>query len=254
MTPIPPRRIGVVADTHVGEVLPRLPPGVARALEDVELILHAGDITDRSALDELREIAPVIAVQGDHDRRAGILLPRDRIVEIAGVRIGLTHGRRSRLVEAPAGIASLVAGRVVTLGLHAALRRRFGAIDCLVHGHLHLPYLFRRAGVLHFSPGAVYLPEYDRYAIPEGLRGHALMRFRRGLGGAAGRPAVGVLEISAGTIRAQVHPIAGSIRAPADRPGAGALVAAENCSDAGVRRAEGSAILPRTRPANSSGE
>jgi hypothetical protein len=41
-------------------------------------------------------------VQGDHDRLAGIDLPRERIVTVRGRRIGLVHGRRSRAIEMPA--------------------------------------------------------------------------------------------------------------------------------------------------------
>ena len=35
------RRIGVVADSHVGEYIDALPEGVLEALEGCELILHA---------------------------------------------------------------------------------------------------------------------------------------------------------------------------------------------------------------------
>ena len=64
-------RIGVVADSHVGECLASLPPEVGERLAGVDLILHAGDITDVSVLRHLGDIAPVVAVQGDHDREAG---------------------------------------------------------------------------------------------------------------------------------------------------------------------------------------
>ena len=43
----------MVADTHVGEHLPALPPEVAEILEGVDLILHAGDLTDTVVLEEL---------------------------------------------------------------------------------------------------------------------------------------------------------------------------------------------------------
>ena len=37
------RRIGVVADSHVGEYIDALPEGVLEALDGCDLILHAGD-------------------------------------------------------------------------------------------------------------------------------------------------------------------------------------------------------------------
>ena len=38
-------RVGVVCDTHVGDVLPSLPDEVCAALAGVDLIIHAGDVT-----------------------------------------------------------------------------------------------------------------------------------------------------------------------------------------------------------------
>ena len=46
-------RIGVVADTHVGEFLPALPPAVCEALEGCDLVLHAGDLSVPGVLDDL---------------------------------------------------------------------------------------------------------------------------------------------------------------------------------------------------------
>ncbi len=43
-------RIGVVADTHVGEWVAELPQAVLAALAGVDLILHAGDIRFRQSL------------------------------------------------------------------------------------------------------------------------------------------------------------------------------------------------------------
>ena len=49
--PLLTRRIGVVADTHVGEFLDALPDGVLEALEGCDLILHAGDLSVPGVLD-----------------------------------------------------------------------------------------------------------------------------------------------------------------------------------------------------------
>src|SRR5437667_12957 len=60
-------RIGVVADTHCPEFTDRLPDRVFEVLAGVDLILHAGDVNGQTTLEELARIAPVEAVQGDHD-------------------------------------------------------------------------------------------------------------------------------------------------------------------------------------------
>lgn len=188
-------RIGVVADTHVGEVLPELPDEVPRALAGCDLILHAGDITCTSVLDQLGEIAPVVAVQGDHDRLAGIQLPRERLVVVRGRRIGLVHGRRTRAIEMPAAAMSLARGRAVLLGLHRHMRRRLGPVDLIVHGHLHMPVDTHVRGTRVFSPGAVYIPEERDASERTGIKGRAYLRFREGMSPDDRASAVGLIEV-----------------------------------------------------------
>ena len=188
-------RIGVVADTHVSEQLPRLPREVLDLLEGVDLILHAGDISEPAVLDELGELAPVIAVRGNHDDVPGLRhLPRDAVVRAGDARIGLTHGSRRTAVELPAGLLSLVAGRPVLLGFATTMARRFRDVDCVVVGHLHMPIDTVMDGVRVFSPGAVYVPELGAASEPRGVRGWAYRRYRGGLSPAARLPGVGLIE------------------------------------------------------------
>ena len=116
-------RVGVVADSHVGEYLERLPNGVLDAVEGCDLVLHAGDICEISVLHQLRELAPAIAVHGDHDRGQARQLPRDRLITVAGRRLGLTHGRRHWAIEYSVVLSHLAAGRRLAYrgGLHRAL-------------------------------------------------------------------------------------------------------------------------------------
>lgn len=201
-------RIGVVADTHVGEHLPVLPPEIPEVLEGVDLILHAGDLTDTVVLDELGRVAEVVAVRGNHDEDGRIDgLPRDVLVRVGEARIGLTHGHRTAAVEFPAAALSLVAGRPVLLGFGTAMRRRFGSVDCLVTGHLHLPIHRRVGGALLFSPGAVFVPERDPHYDWAGARGRGYRRFRSGLPAEAHTPAVGILEVDGGHVSARRIPL-----------------------------------------------
>jgi putative phosphoesterase len=188
----------VIADTHVGEVLPELPAGVAIAFEGCDLILHAGDITCLSVLEQLGEIAPVVAVQGDHDRLAGIDLPRERVVVVRGRRIGLMHGRRSRAIEVPAAGMSLARRRAVLLGLHRHMRRRLGPVDLIVHGHLHMPVDTRVRGTRVFSPGAVYIPEERDASERTGVKGRAYLRFRSTMTDDERASAVGIVDVGPG--------------------------------------------------------
>lgn len=195
-------RIGVVADTHVGEHLDDLPGEVGEVLAGVDLILHAGDLNVRAVLADLGDIAPVVAVRGNHD--TGLRdLPRDLVVRIGGRRIGLTHGSRTAAVEMPAAALSLVSGRPVLLGFDRVMRGRLPGVDCVVTGHLHMPIHRFVHGVLHFSPGAVYVPEMDPGYDWSGVRAAAYRRFRSRLPAGARTPAVGLIEIDASGLRAR---------------------------------------------------
>jgi uncharacterized protein len=201
-------RIGVVADSHVGEFMAALPDSVLEALEGCDLILHAGDLSVPAVLAELDAIAPVVAVRGDHDRLGGLELPDSLVVAAGGHRIGLIHGHRGHLVDASIVVAGLAAGRDVPYraGMHRALARRLGPVDVIVHGHWHEPVAEWTGGVLRFSPGAVCpwgslhggAPPRDGAA---GVVDRAVRRFRRQLGPGAMRPSVGILEAGSGGIR-----------------------------------------------------
>lgn len=150
-------RVGVISDTHSPEFVDVLPPRVLEALSGVELILHAGDIDGQPTLDALERIAPVVAVQGDHDQSLKSL-PRSREVTVAGKRIVVIHGDRSRWIEEPETFLW-----TVSLGyyhphsrLPRALRRRFPEANAIVYGHTHRPHIEVIDGVLLFNPGAVH--------------------------------------------------------------------------------------------------
>lgn len=208
-------RIGVVADTHVGEYLDRLPPSLFEALAGCDLVLHAGDISRPWVLDELAAIAPVVAVRGDHDRLDGMELPRSTVVTVDGVRIGLIHGRRAFLLDMAVIVAHVVAGRRLRwrAGLHRSLVRRVGPVDCVVYGHWHEPATDRVDGVLVFSPGAVCPWGSLEGGRPpgrgfQGVADRWVRRYRRQLGAAAMRPSVGILEVGADGVATSLIPLA----------------------------------------------
>ena len=150
-------RIGVIADTHCPEFLDDLPERVFTALQGVDLILHAGDITATSTLDALATIAPVQAVRGDHDRELESL-PASRELTVAGKRIVLVHGHRSRWGEQPSTLLwTLSLGYWQPHGgLPRSLRRRFPNADVIVYGHTHRGHTRKIGGALLFNPGGVH--------------------------------------------------------------------------------------------------
>src|SRR5260221_9866911 len=83
-------RIGVISDTHIPSRASRVPDAALRHFEDVELILHAGDLSVLAVLDQLAAFAPVEAVQGNVEQ-AGVVqvLPVKRQLVVGGCVIGL---------------------------------------------------------------------------------------------------------------------------------------------------------------------
>ncbi len=150
-------RVGVVADTHCPEFIDRLPERLLSALQGVDLILHAGDITATSTLDELARIAPVQAVRGDHDRNLESL-PATREVALEGKRIVIVHGQRPRwLEESQTFWWTLSLGFFQPhRGLPSSLLLRFPHADVIIFGHTHRAYVRMVRGTLLFNPGGVH--------------------------------------------------------------------------------------------------
>jgi uncharacterized protein len=197
-------RVGVVADTHCPEFLERLPDRLFDALRGVDLILHAGDITEPATITALERIAPVEAVRGDHDREL-TALPPSREVTVEGRRIVLVHGNRSRWVEEPQTLLwTLSLGYLhPNATLPRFLGRRFPGADAIVFGHTHRPHVETRDGTLLFNPGGVHQWNPDtarrRLAQEPGWFEWCWLQVARHLRSYPA-PSVGILEVSRSAI------------------------------------------------------
>lgn len=134
--------IGLISDTHIPDRAKELPQNVLDAFNDVDLIIHAGDLTSLEVIDKLETIAPVVAVQGNMDRANGIELPKAKILEVEGLRIGIAHGE----VYPRADTQQLV-----------YLAKELSS-DILVTGHSHQPKIEKKDGVLLINPGSPIVP------------------------------------------------------------------------------------------------
>lgn len=106
-------RIGVISDTHIPKKGPRVPDAALRHFEDVELILHAGDLSSLAVLDQLSAYAPVEAVQGNIELPdVGAALPIKRELVVGGCVIGLIHILGDRAHHARNARAEFPAARV----------------------------------------------------------------------------------------------------------------------------------------------
>lgn len=134
--------IGLISDTHIPDRARIIPQNVIDAFSNVDLILHAGDLTSLSVIEELEKIAPVMAVQGNMDRVSGIDLPKAKTLEAEGLKIGMIHGE----VYPRADTQQLV-----------YLAKELD-VDILVSGHSHQPKIEKKDGVLLINPGSPIVP------------------------------------------------------------------------------------------------
>jgi uncharacterized protein len=106
-------------------------------LERADLILHTGDVTAASLLEELEVFAPVAAVHGNMDEPGlKAVLPATRVVEAEGLRIGLVHDALG------------------TAGRHERLEKLFPDCDMIAYGHTHQPEVARAGKTWILNPGS----------------------------------------------------------------------------------------------------
>ena len=122
--------VGLISDTHG-----LLRPSVHKALEGVELILHAGDVGGLEILDELRIIAPVQAVYGNTDPVGDPNLENELILPIGGLTIHVSHGHE---------VGSPTPHKLLTTYPQ----------DVLIYGHTHRQLVTHAEGRLVVNPGA----------------------------------------------------------------------------------------------------
>lgn len=133
-------RIVVVADTH-GHPHPASLQHIAALRPDA--ILHAGDIGDLHVLDDLREIAEVVAVRGNIDTRAPDLPD--------AVTVDVESGGRAVLRLLLLHIA-VFGPRLRADAARLAAERGASIVVC---GHSHVPFLGRDRGLIVFNAGSI---------------------------------------------------------------------------------------------------
>lgn len=149
-------RVAVLADTHAPRFWKGCPPEVARVLDGVDLVLHAGDVCVPAVLDELAAYAPVLVVRGNNDGDDVAAWGAPEVLEttLEGVRVAMVHD---------SGAAT---------GRGRRLRRRFPSADLVVFGHSHIPWDEVTDGQRAFNPGS----PTDRRRQPRATMGELVLR------------------------------------------------------------------------------
>src|SRR4030043_2463643 len=86
------KTIGLISDTHVPKRAQRIPEKVFEIFANVDYIIHAGDLVELSVVDELEQLAPVLAVHGNMDGlQVSGALPKLNSLKILDYKIGVIH-------------------------------------------------------------------------------------------------------------------------------------------------------------------
>ena len=129
----------MLSDTHVPKRARALPAAVLAAIDEADVVIHAGDWVDDATLDLLEERSRrLIGVWGNNDgpslRRR---LPEVARAELGGVRFAVVHE------TGPAA------------GREQRCEREYADADVLVFGHSHIPWdTVTPGGLRLLNPGS----------------------------------------------------------------------------------------------------
>jgi putative phosphoesterase len=132
------KTVGLIADTHVPARAKCIPKMVFKIFENVDFIIHAGDLVQLAVIDELEQLAPVLAVYGNMDGPEVIgALPKINSLKIYGWKIGVMHDPNTLF------------GR----GKMREIAKQNG-FDVLVYGHTHNANVKWEGKTLYINPGS----------------------------------------------------------------------------------------------------
>jgi len=137
------KTVGLISDTHVPARARCIPRAVFKIFENVDYIIHAGDLVELAVIDELEQLAPVLAVHGNMDGpEVSGALPKLNQLKVSDWKIGVTHDP----------------GTMFGMGRMRTLARTHG-FNVLVYGHTHNSAIKWEGKTLYINPGSPTNPE-----------------------------------------------------------------------------------------------
>jgi len=128
----------LISDTHIPAKAKAVPKKIFEVFDGASFILHAGDLTQLSVVDELEQLAPVVAVCGNMDGyEVKEKLPRMNSVKVYKWKIGVIHN------------PGIFWG---TKRMKTIAKRN--NLDALIFGHTHRPSFKREEGIVFVNPGS----------------------------------------------------------------------------------------------------
>ena len=134
----PTKIVGLISDTHVPVRAKQIPKQVFKVFEGADYIIHAGDLVEISVIEELEQLALVLAVHGNMDGpEIRGRLPKTNSLKVFDWKIGVTHD--------PGALFGI--GKMKEI----ATRNDF---DVLIYGHTHSPSIKNEGKTLFINPGS----------------------------------------------------------------------------------------------------
>jgi uncharacterized protein len=145
------KTVGLISDTHVPKRARCIPKKVFEIFENVDYIIHAGDLVELAVLEELEQIAPVLAVHGNMDGlEVTNALPKLNSLKIFDWKIVVAHDQNIFYgVNKPQEIS------------------RQNGFDVFVYGHTHVANIKWEGKILYINPGSATDPasSFDKASV-----------------------------------------------------------------------------------------
>ncbi len=159
------KTIGLISDTHVPKRALGIPKKVFEIFESVDYIIHAGDLVELAVVDELEQIAPVLAVHGNMDGlETANALPTLNFLNVFDWKIAVSHDQNA---FQELNKTSQTSGKI--------------GFDVFVYGHTHVANIRWEGRLLYINPGSPTDPS-----------------------SVMGKPSVGLLKITKEAITPQI--------------------------------------------------
>jgi uncharacterized protein len=139
----PEKIVGLISDTHVPARARCIPKEVLKVFENVDYIVHAGDLVELSVIDELEQVAPVLAVHGNMDSlEVCDAFPKLNSLKLFDWKIGVAHD------------PSIITG----IGKVKDVVKQNG-FNAFIFGHTHSSSIKWEGKTLFINPGSPITPE-----------------------------------------------------------------------------------------------
>jgi len=136
------KTVGLISDTHVPVRAKCIPKTVFKVFENVDFIVHAGDLVQLAVIDELEQLAPVLAVHGNMDGpEVSGALPKLNSLKVSDWKIGVMHDPSTTF----------------GMGKMREIAKQNG-FNVFVYGHTHNSSIKWEGRTLYINPGSATNP------------------------------------------------------------------------------------------------